>query len=156
MMSAIRFQVFLIVLCVIGVTVAVLLDLASGVRKAKQNGNYIYSYKMRRTVDKFLKYYSFMALAAFFDIIQMLCILNINEQADKRFVVTPIFVLLVTLICFLIEIKSIKEKASVKQQKEIDEGMQTFLKIMKAMSSKEMNELIDTINKVRNGKEECE
>ncbi len=85
--------------------VAVLIDLRSGISKARALGEKVQSHKLRRTIDKIGDYWRVLAMALVFDIIASLL----------PFYGLPYASVLVTLACIIIELKSVLENASAKK-----------------------------------------
>ena len=99
------------------VLIAVLADLVSGVRKAKKMGVARRSKAFRRTVDKLARYYNALFALSIVDAMQLLAIayLRAVESLDSL-PLFPLFTLLGAIGIALIELKSIFEKAEVKEQ----------------------------------------
>lgn len=96
------------------VFIAVLADLWSGVRKAKQNGIARSSYGFKRTVDKVARYYNVLLALTVVDVLIMASILYLNQGEGYSLPLFPVFSLLGALGLCLIEVKSIYEKAEDK------------------------------------------
>jgi membrane protein required for beta-lactamase induction len=96
------------------VLLAVISDLWSGVRKAKQRGEARTSYGFKRTVDKLCKYYNLMIALTILDCMQIVGIWYIDQYYGYSFPVFPIVTLIGALSIGMIEVKSIYEKADEK------------------------------------------
>jgi len=143
-------QIAFIIICFGTILAAVFLDLNSGIRKAKKRGEFVSSYKMRRTLEKLRLYLSATLIAVMIDVVQIFFIYMHNCQTTgKIWWMLPIATGLVSLFIVFLEGKSIKEKAEKKEQKEIKEGMDTLLKIAKALSSDDLGKLINNIKSIK-------
>lgn len=93
------------------VAVAIVLDLASGWRKARERGEARTSYGLRRTVTKTVMYYAMMLFAFMFDGIGMF------------FYPLPYVTLIASAFLIFIEGKSILEKAHDKDKRKLSENL---------------------------------
>lgn len=96
------------------VLVAILADLWSGVRKAKQNGIARSSYGFKRTIDKIARYYNVLLALTVVDVMQMSSVWYLETYYQYHFPLFPFITLLGAIGIALIEIKSIYEKAEDK------------------------------------------
>lgn len=96
------------------VLLAILADLWSGVRKAKQNGVARSSYGFKRTVDKIARYYNVMLALTVVDAMQMASLWYLEQYNDWSIPIFPFVTLAGAIGICLIEIKSIYEKAEDK------------------------------------------
>lgn len=125
--------VFLIVL------IAISIDLAAGLRKAKQAGKCRTSYALRRTVTKFIQYEGSILIA--FAIDSMLQFCQIWEYLTI-FKDMPIITLAVGIYNCICEFFSVRENADRKTKtdhREIDEKM---LKIIKELGPDKIKKII--------------
>lgn len=120
-------------LCVI----AVILDLISGVKKAKACGEYRSSRKFRRTVDKLVKYLNMLAVLTCIDAIQIFSFYIIAAQSGKIFIMLPLFTGLGTIFACFVELKSIYEKNTDKRKAEIEETARALKEIISDESNRE-------------------
>lgn len=120
-------------LCVI----AVVLDLISGVKKAKARGEYRSSRKFRRTVDKLVKYLNMLAVLTCIDAIQIFSFYIIAAQSGKVFIMLPLFTGLGTIFACFVELKSIYEKNTDKRKAEIEETARALKEIISDESNRE-------------------
>lgn len=103
-----------------GIALAVFLDLITGVYKAKSLGYLITSDGLKRSARKMVLYYSLMTFAGFMDImIYGLELVNV-----------PYVSLLFALFVFLIEGKSILERANEKERKRLLGGAKDVTTIL--------------------------
>lgn len=139
-----HFTLPLFFLCVCyGVCIlAVVFDLISGVKKAKQRGEYRSSRKLRLTVEKLVKYLNMLAVLTCIDIIQVMSFYIMSAQSGKAFVMLPIFTGFGTIFTCFIELKSIYEKNTDKQKAEIEE---TARKLKELITDDNNRELIKAI-----------
>ena len=128
------------------VLIAVLADLVSGVRKAKKMGVARRSKAFRRTVDKLARYYNALFALSIVDAMQLLAIayLRAVESLDAL-PLFPLFTLLGAIVIALIELKSIFEKAEVKEQQYRDTA-EAIIKLLRNH---------DVITNLINLKSEC-
>ena len=98
------------------VLVVIFLDLWSGIRKARQRGEFRSSYGLRKTVEKIAKYFNMLFVITIIDVIQMLAIYHLNPQVSFRLPTMPILTFLGAIFVGFIELKSIYEKAEDKDK----------------------------------------
>lgn len=96
----------------------VVLDLWSGVRKAKRRKEYRSSAGYRRTVEKLARYYNLIFAFTATDSLQMGFLWQYNSENGSHFPMLPFFTLAVALFICFIEIKSIFESADKKTRKQ--------------------------------------
>lgn len=99
------------------VLAVVMLDLWSGVRKARRRGEFRSSYGLRKTVTKLAGYFNMMLVLTVIDAMLAIAALNLNPQLSVRIPVFPILTLLGALFSGFIELRSIYEKADDKSKK---------------------------------------
>ena len=113
-------QIGLVILCYTVAAIAVLLDLRSGISKAKERGEYRSSFKFRKTCQKFNEYGNTLLILTIVDVLIMVFEDVLMMQMDWTFPNVPVFTFLGAVgICY-IEYKSIREKAEDKHK--IDEA----------------------------------
>ena len=112
------------------VLMAVLADLASGLRKAKKRGEARRSKALRRTVDKVSRYYNALFALSVIDAMQMVAVLYLRMTDTATVPILPVFTLFGALSIAIIEVKSIYEKASEKEQADADEAVRMVLKLL--------------------------
>ena len=129
------------------VLIAVLADLVSGVRKAKQMGLARRSKAFRRTIDKLARYYNALFALSIVDAMQLIAIayLRAVESLDAL-PLFPLFTLLGAIGIALIELKSIFEKAEVKEQQQYRDAAEAIIKLLRDH---------DVITNLINLKSEC-
>lgn len=124
------------------VFLAIVADLYSGIRKAKEKGIYLHTYGLDRTMDKLRKRYNLLLVFSLLD--ALIIISEINES------LIPYATLIASGIMCLVEIKSILEK---------DEDKGRYIEAAKlaktAWQGVDKNELADLIiKKMENKKDE--
>lgn len=143
-------QIAFIIICFGTILAAVFLDLNSGIRKAKKRGEFVSSYKMRRTLEKLRLYLSVTLIAVMIDVVQIFFIYMHNCQTTGGiWWMLPIATGLVSLFIVFLEGKSIKEKADKKDQKEVKDSIDVLLKVAKALSSEDIAKLIENIKNLK-------
>lgn len=93
---------------------AVVADLISGCRKAKQRGELRSSFGFRRTVDKLARYYIPLFALTVVDAMQMVVVGYLNAYHGYSIPLLPVLTLLGAIGIGIIEVKSILEKAEDK------------------------------------------
>lgn len=131
----------IIVVAMIIVLMAMMVDLVSGLNKAKERGDYRTSTGLKRTLSKFISYEGGMLIAAGIDILLNMCNLFQLFHLDAIYGV-PFITCLVGAFLLAVEWKSVREKADEKTKKEFSEAEMMALKIL---SKRENRELIKGI-----------
>lgn len=96
----------------IGVVIAVFIDLLTGLYKAKSLNYLITSDGLKRTVSKLVLYFAFLSFAGFIDIMTF----------GLEFFTIPYASLLFSIFVFVIEGKSVFERANEKERKRLIGG----------------------------------
>lgn len=122
---------------------AVIADLVSGLRKAKMRGEARRSKALRRTVDKLCRYYNALFALSVIDVMQMAAIAYLRVTGTAQLPMLPAFTLLGAICIAIIEVKSIYEKASEKEQAEADEAARTLLRLIKNVNNGEWKKLFE-------------
>jgi hypothetical protein len=125
------------------VLLAVVADLWSGVRKAKQRGEARTSYGFKRTVDKLCKYYNLMVILTILDLMQIVGIWYMDQYYGYRLPVFPVVTLLGAIFIGLIEAKSIYEKADEKVKDDYHQVAALLAEISK--NRKDTDKLADLV-----------
>lgn len=108
-------------LCSIFVMVAMIVDLVSGLIKAKQRGEIRTSYGLRRTVNKFIVYEGGVLIAIMIDVMIHFSHLLYLFRLDSIVGFPVITCIMGVFLCF-IEYLSIREKASDKTKRLMTNG----------------------------------
>lgn len=110
--AALRFKLAIVLIMWLFVTIAMIFDLISGWRKAKERGEARTSYGLRRTVNKSVMYYALMLFAFMFD-----CI-------GTFFYPLPYITMIAAGFLIFIEGKSIFEKAHDKDKRKLNKSLE--------------------------------
>jgi len=102
---------FIYLIVIVMISVAVLIDYKSGIRKAKERNEKPLSHGFRKSITKSIQYYMFLFFGLMFDFF-LLVILHGWEVNEK--IILPYVSMLFGFIIILIEYRSVKEKASDK------------------------------------------
>ncbi|MDH6309285.1 phage-related holin [Dysgonomonas sp. PFB1-18] len=113
-----RIKLAIIAIMWLFVAVAIVIDLISGYRKAKERNEARTSYGLRRTVTKIVMYYAMMLFAFMFDCIGMF------------FYPQPYVTFIAAGFLIFIEAKSILEKANDKDKKKLNKSLQDLSAIL--------------------------
>lgn len=112
--------------CIGFVIMAMMIDLISDIYKAKQRGEVRTSYGLSRTVSKFILYCGSAIIAAMIDLMIHYSHLMILMKFAPLVGVPVVTCLLSVFLC-IIEIKSIREKADEKTNKDVDDVARMLL-----------------------------
>lgn len=116
------------VVAMVIVLVAMVVDLASGLYKAKLRGELRTSEGLRRTLMKFITYEGGMLIAVGVDMLLHLSQIGAFLHLDI-FHNVPLVTCLVGIFLLVVEMLSVKEKADAKTQKSIDEAARLAVKL---------------------------
>jgi len=133
------------------VFVLILLDLWSGIRKSKQNNQYISSYGLRKTIEKISRCFNMLFAITVVDFIQMIAVIEIAKSGIS----IPIFPILTfcgAIFIGITEVRSIFEKS---EQKDKAKAAETAKLIQSALKNKDVKETIETILEQVKKAEEC-
>lgn len=97
------------------------LDFWAGIRKAKARRERIKSDKMKRTIQKVARYYNAILAMAVLDATQIAGFVFLHIFNQWTLYTFPFFTLIAVVFVAAIEIKSICEPASEKEQREVKE-----------------------------------
>lgn len=149
-------QITLIVILYMAVILAVMLDLWSGLRKAKQLGQYRSSFGLRKTVDKLASYFNMLLVLTVIDVMQILSFYHLNPQLSFNVPLFPALTLIGAVFAGAIELKSIYEKANDKDKGRYQETARLINEIMKMADKNELHRLTEYFktNKNEQGTEE--
>ena len=96
------------------VLLAIISDLVSGVRKAKQRGEARTSYGLKRTIDKLSRYYNGLFAITIVDLMQMIGVWYLDGYYEFHIPLLPLLTFVGAIFIGFIEVKSIYEKADDK------------------------------------------
>lgn len=116
--ESLRFYLGIVIITWLFVAIAIIIDLISGVRKAKERGELRTSYGFKQTVNKVVLYYAFMLFAFMFDGIGMF------------FYPLPIVTFIASSFLIFIECKSVFEKAQDKDKRKFNKSLQEFATLL--------------------------
>lgn len=114
------------------VLIMVLLDLWSGIRKARQRQEFTSSIGLRRTLEKLAKYYNFIIALTVTDLLQMGFLWHYNAENESTIPLLPIITTLGALMVCIVEIKSIYESADKKLKGQCQEAAKQLSDLMKS------------------------
>ncbi len=141
-----------VVACVV-VLFAMMLDLASGLYKAKLRGEIRSSWGLKRTLSKFIAYEGGMLIAAGVDLLMHLSRLADLFGLDAIYGV-PVVTCLVGVFLLVVEFISIREKADKKTKKELSDAADLLSKLLSNDNFKDvLRTAIEQSNNTRGAKE---
>ena len=112
--------------CALFVLLAMMIDLASGVHKAKQAGRLCTSYGLSRTVGKFMVYEGGVIIAAMIDLMihysHLLVLMRLHPIVGF-----PVVTCLMSIFLCVIEFMSIRERAEDKERKNMNRAIHTLV-----------------------------
>lgn len=142
-----------VVACVV-VLFAMMLDLASGLYKAKLRGEIRSSWGLKRTLSKFIAYEGGMLIAAGVDLLMHLSKLVDLFGLDAIHGV-PVITCLVGVFLLVVEFVSIREKADKKTKKELSDAADLLSKLLNNDNFKDvLRTAIEQSNNTRSEKSE--
>lgn len=124
------------VACVV-VLFAMMIDLASGLYKAKLRGEIRSSWGLKRTLTKFITYEGGMLIAAGVDLLMHMSRLVDLFGLDAIHGV-PVVTCLVGIFLLVVEFISIREKADKKTKKELSDAVDVVTKLLSNENIKEI------------------
>lgn len=108
----------------------VMLDLVSGISKAKRRGKLRSSYALRKTVDKLVRYFSMILVITAIDTVQMLAVSQWDLATGHRIPCLPFLTFLAAMFVGFIELKSIYENSDEKEQARIEDAADDISKLV--------------------------
>lgn len=134
-----KFQIILVIIMYIAILVFISLDLWSGIRKAKQRGEFTSSNGLKKTIEKISKYMNMMLVLTALDFVLMLALYLFNGRgATHRIPIIPVFTLIGTMFVGIIEFKSIYENNEAKEKAKIQDVSKMFKQMMKDPEARNM------------------
>lgn len=134
------------------VLVAMIIDLGSGLYKAKQRGELRTSEALKRTLTKFISYEGGLVIAAMVDMLINMAhffeLFGVNALSN-----IPVVTILVGIFLLIVEFMSVREKADQKTKKQ---QADTAALIAKLITKEDFKEMIESIknNQIITGKDE--
>lgn len=126
-----------VVVAMIIVLVAMMLDLVSGLNKAKQRGELRSSQALKRTLNKFIAYEGGMLIAAGVDALMHMSQLVSLFSLDAIYGV-PVVTCLVGVFLLVVEFISIREKADKKIKTQMNDAAKLLTEILQNDNLKEL------------------
>lgn len=124
-----------VVACII-VLVAMLVDLASGLHKAKMRGEIRSSWGLKRSLTKFITYEGGMMIAFGVDILiyfsRLFELFHLNVITG-----VPVVTCLIGIFLLLVEFMSIREKSDKKTKKDFSEAGELITKLLESKTFKD-------------------
>ncbi|NDV69269.1 phage holin family protein [Dysgonomonas sp. 25] len=138
--TTLRTQLAIVGIMWLFVAIAIIIDLISGVRKAKERGEVRTSYGFKQTVNKAVLYFAFMLFAFMFDCIGMF------------FYPLPIVTLIAAAFLIFIECKSVFEKANDKDKRKFNRSLNELVTLLE--NRDDLLKAISEITKKQEGENE--
>lgn len=127
--------VLMVIACII-VFFAMMIDLASGLYKAKQRGEIRSSWGLKRTLSKFIMYEGGMLIA--FGVDTLMYFSKLFELFQLRAITgVPVFTCLIGIFLLLVEFMSIREKSDLKTKKDFSEAGELIQKLFESKTFKD-------------------
>lgn len=127
----------IVVVAMMVVFFAMMLDLASGLYKAKLRGEIRSSWGLKRTLSKFIAYEGGMLIAAGVDLLMHLSQL-VHLFGLETISGVPVITCLVGVFLLVVEFVSIREKADKKTKKEMSDAAELLSKMLSNDNFKEV------------------
>lgn len=108
----------------------IMLDLVSGIMKAKRRGKLRSSYALRKTVDKIVRYFSMLLVITAIDVVQMLAVSQWDVSTGHHIPILPFLTFLAAMFVGFIELKSIYENSEEKEQARIEDAADDIGKLL--------------------------
>ena len=122
-------MLMVVVMAMIIVVLAMIVDLVSGLIKAKQRGEIRSSYGLKRTLNKFVLYEGGMLIAAGIDLlIQLSHLLQLFPL--KAIEGVPVITLVVGIYLLIVEALSVREKADQKVRDDMRKAKELLEKVI--------------------------
>lgn len=123
-------QITILAIVYILVFFVVMLDLISGMMKAKRRGKLRSSYAMRKTVDKLVRYFSMLLVITAIDAVQMLAVSQWDLATGHQIPCLPFLTFLAAMFVGFVELKSIYENSDEKEQARIEDAADDITKLV--------------------------
>lgn len=147
-------MILIAILAMLIVFVAMIVDLFSGLRKAKIRGEYRSSEALKRTFTKFITYEGGMIIAIGVDLLIHLSRL-VNLFGLDAIYAVPVITCLVGVFLLVVEFISVREKADQKTKKQMNDAAKLLNEILQNDNLKEVFRMeLEKQNKER--EEECD
>ena len=123
-------QITVLAIVYVLVFFVVMLDLISGISKAKRRGKLRSSYALRKTVDKLVRYFSMVFAITAIDVVQMLAISQWDLATGHKIPCLPFLTFIAAMFVGFIELKSIYENGDAKEQARIEDAADDIGKLV--------------------------
>lgn len=137
-------QLTILAIVYVLVFIVIMLDLVSGLMKAKRRGRLRSSYALRKTVDKLVRYFSMLLVITAIDAVQMLAISQLDKTTCLTWPVLPFLTFFAAMFVGFIELKSIYENSDEKEQARIEDAADDLGKMIAKLP-----EVIEELKKYR-------
>lgn len=137
-------QLTILAIVYVLVFIVIMLDLVSGIMKAKRRGRLRSSYALRKTVDKLVRYFSMILVITAIDAVQMLAISQLDKTTGLTWPVLPFLTFFAAMFVGFIELKSIYENSDEKEQARIEDAADDLGKMIAKLP-----EVIEELKKYR-------
>lgn len=141
-----------VVIAMLIVLMAMVVDLISGLRKAKRRGDLRTSTGLKRTLSKFISYEGGMLIASGVDILIHLCKLYQLFHLDVICGV-PVITCGVGVFLCIVEFISVREKAEAKTKKEFSNVEMLALQALTKRENREI--LLELLDRIQGRKSDC-
>lgn len=122
-------MISIVVLACVIVFFAIIIDLSSGLYKAKLRKELHRSEALRRTLGKFIMYEGGMLIACGIDVLMHLCRIFKVMHIDVLFGV-PIITCIIGIFLLIVEFISVREKADAKTRRQMEKAVQVVEKMV--------------------------
>lgn len=130
-------MLYIAAVVIVVVFVAMMIDLWSGLRKAKQRGEVRTSQSLKRTITKFIMYEGSVVIALCADVLIHLSRILQLFGLDVIYG-APVIACLVGVFLCAVEFMSVREKADQKTKKEINNTAEVLAKLLQNDSLKDV------------------
>ena len=135
-LPALKEMTILVVIACVIVFVAMMIDLASGLYKAKQRHEIRSSWGLKRTLTKFITYEGGMLIA--FGVDMLIYFSKLFELFHLTTIVgIPVMTCLVGIFLLIVEFMSIREKSDKKTKKDFSEAGEIITKLLESKTFKD-------------------
>ncbi|MBR6931073.1 MAG: phage holin family protein [Bacteroidales bacterium] len=135
-LSALKEMTILVGIACIIVFFAMMIDLASGLYKAKQRHEIRSSWGLKRTLSKFIMYEGGMLIAAGVDM--LLYVSRLFELFHLTPIVgIPVVTCLIGIFLLVVEFMSIREKSDKKTKKDFNDAGEMIMKLLESKTVKD-------------------
>lgn len=117
-------------LCYVIILGLIFCDLKSGVRKAKQRGEYCDSAGYKRTIDKIARYFNMTFALSLIDVVQIALIFFLYYFYQVDLFMVPWFTLIALGYVAWVEVHSIWEPADVKEKKQQEDYKRALMALI--------------------------